>query len=140
MPATSFVTTVPRPRERAQAHLTDDAVVDGMANDERTRVEDAPRSATGREWEVFVREVDGGPLKHTGSVTAASGDEAQEHASQLFQWVAEDIWLCPADETRRFTTHSLDHDRGAGQAESLTDESSDDQAELSTGDSGGESA
>jgi rSAM-partnered protein len=78
-----------------------------MPKDDRTRVGDAPRSATGREWEVFVREAAGDPLKHVGSVTAAKADTAHEHASQLFDWTARDIWLCPADETCRYTTHSL---------------------------------
>lgn len=75
--------------------------------DDRTQVEDAPRSATGREWEVFVREDTEGPLKHVGSVTAATADTAHEHASSLFDWAARDVWLCPADETRRYTTHTL---------------------------------
>ncbi|MFB6271044.1 MAG: Htur_1727 family rSAM-partnered candidate RiPP [Halobacterium sp.] len=78
-----------------------------MTSDDRTRVTDAPRSATGREWEVFVREGDDDPLKHVGSVTAATADAAHEHASRLFEWAARDVWLCPADETRRYTTHTL---------------------------------
>jgi rSAM-partnered protein len=74
---------------------------------DRTRVEDAPRSATGREWEVFVREDAAGPLKHVGSVTAGGPEDAHERATTLFEWTARDMWLCPADETHRFTTHEL---------------------------------
>jgi rSAM-partnered protein len=87
-----------------------------MTSDERTRVENAPRSATGREWEVFVREGDDDPLKHVGSVTAATADTAHEHASSLFEWAARDVWLSPADETQRYTTHAL------GEADEATSE------------------
>ncbi|MCJ0619231.1 rSAM-partnered protein [Haloarcula hispanica] len=41
---------------------------------------DAPRGATSREWEVFVREDTADPLTHVG------------------------LWLCPADETHRYQT------------------------------------
>lgn len=80
---------------------------------ERTRVTDAPRSATGREWEVFVREDSDGPLKHVGSVTAGDADGAHDHASRLFDWAAEAVWVCPADETRRYTATGVDGGRSA---------------------------
>lgn len=94
-----------------------------MARDDRTRVEDAPRSATGREWEVFVREDTDGPLKHVGSVTAATADAAHEHASSLFDWAARDVWLCPADETQRYTTHTLGDAHGGTTEDDSTTES-----------------
>ncbi|WP_232701771.1 Htur_1727 family rSAM-partnered candidate RiPP [Halobacterium wangiae] len=78
-----------------------------MDDDDRTRVLETPRSATGREWEVFVRADARGPLKHVGSVTAADADDAHERAATLFDWTATDVWLCPAEETRRYTTHRL---------------------------------
>ena len=80
---------------------------------ERTRVTDEPRSATGREWEVFVREDSSGPLKHVGSVTAGDADGAHERASALFDWAAEAVWVCPADETRRYTAAGVDGGRSA---------------------------
>jgi rSAM-partnered protein len=80
---------------------------------ERTRVTDEPRSATGREWEVFVREDADAPLKHVGSVTAGDADGAHEHASALFDWVAEAVWVCPADETQRYTATGVDGGRSA---------------------------
>jgi rSAM-partnered protein len=115
-----------------------------MARDDRTRVEDAPRSATGREWEVFVREAAGDPLKHVGSVTAANAETAHEHASQLFDWAARDVWLCPADETRRYTTHSLGEDHEDGSKTTSRDaEPADSEVtsqDVVSTDSGGESA
>lgn len=81
-----------------------------MEETERTRVQDTPRSERGREWEVFVRTDGDGPLQHVGSVTAADADDAHDRASDLFAWTAEDVWLCPADETRRYTTHTLDEE------------------------------
>mgnify|MGYP000215079648 CR=1 FL=1 len=69
---------------------------------------DAPRGATSREWEVFVRDEAPAPLRHVGSVTAPSVDVAYEQASRLFAWYASDVWLCPADEVARFSTHDLD--------------------------------
>ncbi|WP_129116559.1 Htur_1727 family rSAM-partnered candidate RiPP [Halegenticoccus tardaugens] len=74
----------------------------------RSRVGDEPRAAVGREWEVFVRQTAEEPLRHVGSVTASVPDEAYEHATRLFAWYAADVWICPADETRRYSTHDLD--------------------------------
>lgn len=79
----------------------------------RTRVGDEPRGGESREWEVFVREDCADPLQHVGSVTAPSAEVANEQASRLFAWYAEDLWLCPADELRRYSTHSLGEDAGA---------------------------
>lgn len=63
---------------------------------------DAPRGDVSREWEAFVREDSAEPLRHVGSVSAPSVETAREQAAQLFGWTAETLWLCPADETRRF--------------------------------------
>ncbi|MFB6301243.1 MAG: Htur_1727 family rSAM-partnered candidate RiPP [Haloferacaceae archaeon] len=73
----------------------------------RSAVGDHPRGGEGREWEVFVREEPSAPMRHVGSVTASTADLAHERAARLFAWTATDLWLCPADETRRFSTHDL---------------------------------
>ncbi|WP_255198737.1 Htur_1727 family rSAM-partnered candidate RiPP [Halorarius litoreus] len=85
-----------------------------------TRVDDHPRTATGREWEVFVRESESAPLRSVGSVTAPTSEAAHEQASALFAWYATELWLCPADEVVRYTSHDLaaaaratDHDETA---------------------------
>ncbi|WP_336337312.1 Htur_1727 family rSAM-partnered candidate RiPP [Haloarcula brevis] len=65
---------------------------------------DAPRGATSREWEVFVREETADPLAHVGSVSAPSADIAREQAASLFGRTAVTLWLCPADETHRYQT------------------------------------
>jgi rSAM-partnered protein len=81
---------------------------------DRHRVGDEPRDGTGgREWEVFVREDGDGPLRHVGSVSAPSADVAHEQATKLFGWYADDVWLCPADAVRRYSTHDLDDDAEA---------------------------
>ncbi|WP_049930772.1 Htur_1727 family rSAM-partnered candidate RiPP [Halosimplex carlsbadense] len=68
---------------------------------------DAPRGDVTREWELFVRETTGDPLTHTGSVSAPSAEIAREQAERLFGWTAETLWLCPADETRRFAADGV---------------------------------
>lgn len=93
-----------------------EALAGDMDPEDRTRVRDAPRSATGREWEVFVREDADGALKHVGSVTAGDADAAHDRASDLFGWTARDVWLCPADETRRYTAHTLGEPAGGESA------------------------
>ncbi|MUV57397.1 rSAM-partnered protein, Htur_1727 family [Halogeometricum rufum] len=83
---------------------------------DRHRVGDTPRGADdtgGREWEVFVRGDDDDPLRHVGSVSAPSADVAHEQATKLFAWYADDLWLCPADAVRRYSTHDLDDDAEA---------------------------
>lgn len=77
---------------------------------DRYRVGDEPRDDVELEWEVFVREGDDDPLRHVGSVSAPSADVAYERATKLFAWYADDIWLCPADAVRRYSTHTLDDD------------------------------
>jgi rSAM-partnered protein len=58
-----------------------------MANDDR--------------WEVFVRESTGEPMRHVGSVSAASAGAAREQARALFGRFVADVWLCPADAVER---------------------------------------
>ncbi|WP_436911576.1 Htur_1727 family rSAM-partnered candidate RiPP [Halosimplex marinum] len=77
---------------------------------------DAPRGDVTREWELFVREESGDPLTHAGSVSAPSAEIAREQAARLFGWSAETLWLCPADETRRFAADGV----------ALSDRASDD--------------
>lgn len=68
---------------------------------------DAPRTATGREWDVFVSE-DDDPPRHAGSVSAPTVDIAREQATQLLGWGVSDVWLCPADEIERFSVTEAD--------------------------------
>jgi len=83
---------------------------------DRSAVGDEPRGDPGRQWEVFVREDPEDPLRHVGSVAAPEASVAREQASKLFAWYAEDLWLCPAEEVRRFSTHSLEPSTEEGQA------------------------
>jgi rSAM-partnered protein len=73
---------------------------------DRSRVADGPRDATAREWELFRRASVEEPLTHVGSVTAPSAPVAYEQAATLFPEAA-DLWLCPADETRRYASAAL---------------------------------
>ncbi|MDS0282888.1 Htur_1727 family rSAM-partnered candidate RiPP [Haloarcula onubensis] len=68
---------------------------------------DAPRGATGREWEVFCRERESEPLTHVGSVSAPTAGVAREQAATLFGHAAATLWLCPADETVRVQERDL---------------------------------
>lgn len=78
-----------------------------MSPTDRERSPDQPRSATEREWDVFVRHRTSDPVQHVGSVTAQSPDVAHEQAAVLFDSGARDIWVCPADELRRYSAESL---------------------------------
>jgi rSAM-partnered protein len=75
---------------------------------ERSRIGDHERADGAIEWEVFVRAETSEPLQHVGSVTAPSADIAHEEATKLFAWYASDVWLCPAGEMHRYSTHDLD--------------------------------
>ena len=68
---------------------------------------DAPRGATGREWEVFCRQTESEPLTHVGSVSAPTAGVAREQAATLFGHAAQALWLCPADETVRVQDDGL---------------------------------
>jgi len=72
-----------------------------MPDDSLSVSVDEPRGDTTREWELFVRESPEDPLTHAGSVSAPSADIAREQATQLFEWTATALWLCPADEVER---------------------------------------
>ncbi|WP_436343533.1 Htur_1727 family rSAM-partnered candidate RiPP [Natronorubrum sp. FCH18a] len=74
----------------------------------RERVATDERGNPIRQWEVFCRDESGDPLRHVGSVAAASGTEAHEHASRLFGWYAVDVWICPADDVERYSTRGLE--------------------------------
>jgi len=74
---------------------------------DRTGGSDGMRSADGRRFEVFVREREADPLRHVGTVTAPTPDAAHGEASKLFAWYARDVWVCPADETHRYSAGSL---------------------------------
>lgn len=72
-----------------------------------TRASSEPRSADGRQFEVFLRETATEPLRHVGTVAAPTPETAHEEAAVLFGWAARDIWLCPAESTHRYTTEPL---------------------------------
>jgi len=82
---------------------------------------EAPRGATSREWEVFVREAGEDPLTHAGSVSAPSAEIAREQAAKLFGHAAVALWLCPADETVRVQNEALALDPAAGEADAAMD-------------------
>ncbi|TYL40679.1 rSAM-partnered protein [Natronococcus pandeyae] len=73
----------------------------------RVAVDRDARGNPSSQWEVFVRDEKTEPLRHAGSVAAASATEAHEHASRLFGWYAVDVWLCPAGEVERHSTRGL---------------------------------
>lgn len=79
-----------------------------MAQRSRTSESPAPRADREREWELFVREEPSTPLKHVGSIRAPTPALAREQAEQLLGWGADDLWLCPADETERYTANPLE--------------------------------
>ncbi|QKY17572.1 Htur_1727 family rSAM-partnered candidate RiPP [Halorubrum sp. CBA1229] len=82
---------------------------------DRTTGSGGPRSADGRRFEVFVREEESDPLRHVGTVAAPTPDVAHEEASKLFAWYARDVWVCPAEETHRYSAESLAaDDRSSG--------------------------
>lgn len=62
---------------------------------------------------MFVREDEADPMRHVGSVSAPTAEVAHEQATRLFAWFAADVWICPADETHRFSTHELDDEATA---------------------------
>ncbi|ELZ16472.1 hypothetical protein C477_15610 [Haloterrigena salina JCM 13891] len=94
----------------------------------RERIEAGERGNPTPQWEVFLREEPGDPLRHVGSIAAGSESEAHEHASRLFGWYAVDVWLCPADAVGRYST------RGLGEAERSDDDG--DGTDADDGDSG----
>ncbi|QGN07477.1 rSAM-partnered protein [Halorhabdus sp. CBA1104] len=65
-----------------------------------------PRGRQSREWEVFVRETEGEPLEHVGSVTADEQAQAREQATTLFEDPVA-IWLCPEEAVFRYTDTAL---------------------------------
>ena len=92
---------------------------------QRTRVDRGAARDTERtcsedpiEWEVFVRDDTSDPVRHVGSVTATNVERAREHSARLFAWYADDLWLCPADDLVRYSTHSLEHTAGEDDASS----------------------
>ena len=89
---------------------------------DRTGGSGGARSADGRRFEVFVREEETDPLRHVGTVAAPTPDAAHEEASKLFAWYARDVWVCPADETHRYSAESLAGDEAGGEASADADE------------------
>ena len=75
----------------------------------RSRVDDEPSTSSPR-WEVFVRDEASDPLTYAGSVVAADGETAHEHASRLFGWYAAEMWVCPADEIERYSSREPEDD------------------------------
>ena len=88
---------------------------------ERTATKGGPRSADGRRFEVFVRETESDPLRHVGTVAAPTPDVAHEEASKLFAWYARDVWVCPAEETHRYSASSLADEQRSEDEATATD-------------------
>jgi rSAM-partnered protein len=82
----------------------------------RSAVESDERGNPTPQWEVFVRNEAGDPMRHVGSVAAASATDAHEHAGRLFGWYAVDLWVCPAESVERFSTRGLADERPDGDA------------------------
>lgn len=74
----------------------------------RHRIDKQPRSSTGREWELFVRDTESEPLRHVGSVTASTEETAYDQASELFGRDHADIWICPASAVARYVTDGVE--------------------------------
>lgn len=92
-----------------------------MVEKAQRTVDGTPRRTHERRWEVFVREAESDPMCRVGTVAAPSPEVAHEEASRLFAWYARDVWLCPADETHRFSTYSLGDDGVGTDPEAGTD-------------------
>lgn len=94
----------------------------------RSAVDSDERGNPTAQWEVFIRNEAGDPMRHVGSVAAASATEAHEHAGRLFGWYAVDLWVCPAESVERFSTRGLvdDTDERADEDAGNDDEPSDD--------------
>lgn len=88
-----------------------------------TRAPTGSRSADGRRFEVFIREIASEPLRHVGTVGAPTPETAHEEAAALFGWTARDIWVCPTESTHRYTTQPLATDDAKGSAAGDTGES-----------------
>lgn len=69
----------------------------------RAKVE-RPRPDADPAWEVFARDDEGDSLRYVGTVRAEEADEAHQEATRLFCWYAHDVWVCPAEEMRKFST------------------------------------
>lgn len=88
-----------------------------MEDTDRHRVDAQPRSATDREWAVFLRETETDPLRHVGSVTAPDADVAHEQATTLFGDGLTDIWVCPATALTRFVSDGVETETRADSGE-----------------------
>jgi rSAM-partnered protein len=73
----------------------------------RSKIEEQRRGTPMARWEVFVRDEPTEPLRHVGDVAATDAETAVEHASRLFAWYADDLWVCPADAVARYSTRPL---------------------------------
>ncbi|WP_394742407.1 Htur_1727 family rSAM-partnered candidate RiPP [Natronococcus roseus] len=78
----------------------------------RSRVDGQSLGSSPR-WEVFVRDEASDPLTYAGSVVAADGETAHEHASRLFGWYAVEVWVCPADDVERYSSRENEPDDGS---------------------------
>ena len=79
----------------------------------RTDASNGSRAADGRRFEVFVRETEADPLRHVGTVAAPTPDTAHERADEIFGHQVRDVWVCPAEETHRYSAESLAADAGS---------------------------
>jgi rSAM-partnered protein len=54
-------------------------------------------------WEILARDEADDPPWYVGTVRAEDARAAHEEATRLFCWYAHEIWVCPAEEVRRFS-------------------------------------
>jgi len=54
-------------------------------------------------WEILARDEADDPPRYVGTVRAEDARAAHEEATRLFCWYAHEIWVCPAEEVRRFS-------------------------------------
>lgn len=120
-----------------QARATTGGNTERRQFDERV---DDPRGDRSREWELFVRESAAEPLRHAGSVSSPTADVAREQAAQLFGRTAEALWLCPADETRRFAADGVSLSDRADEYETRDGEDATGDAGSAEPESGGDDA
>jgi len=79
----------------------------------RGRVEES-RGDAEPTWEVFARDEAGDDPRYVGRVRADDADTAHAEASRLFCWYADEVWVCPTEEIRKYAADAAD---AAGESE-----------------------
>lgn len=74
-------------------------------------------------WEVFARDEAGDPVRYVGAVRAEDARAAHAEATRLFCWYADEVWVCPDESMRKFSSDAATGD----DRESAVPESGDEQ-------------